>query len=150
MRPNSPRSETFTGVLYSLVSAALLRSRWRMAYNVAVMEPRIQYAQTADGVSIAFWTLGEGAPLVIMPNLPFSHIQQEWQIPEYRHYYQRLAEGRKVVRYDGRGNGLSDRDVPGFSLDAYVMDLEAVVERLGLESVALFAGIHAGPVGITS
>jgi len=120
-----------------------------MPYNMAVMEPRIQYAQTADGVSIAFWTLGEGAPLVIMPNLPFSHIQLEWQIPEYRYWYQRVAEGRKVVRYDGRGNGLSDRDVPGFSLDAFVMDLEAVVERLGLDNFALFASIHAGPVGIT-
>src|SRR3972149_2255536 len=101
------------------------------------MEPRIQYAQTADGVSIAFWTIGEGKPLVVMPVMPFSHIQLEWQMPEYRHWYQRLAEGRKVVRYDGRGNGLSDRDVPGFSLDAFVMDLEAVVERLGVGSVGL-------------
>ncbi len=113
------------------------------------MEPRIQYAQTADGVSIAFRTIGEGKPLVIMPNLPFSHIQLEWQIPEYRHWYERLAEGRKVVRYDGRGNGLSERDVPGFSLDAFVMDLEAVVEKLGLDTFALFASIHAGPAGIT-
>ncbi len=42
------------------------------------MEPRIQYAQAADGVSIAFWTMGEGMPLVVMPAL-FSHIQMEWQ-----------------------------------------------------------------------
>ena len=42
------------------------------------MEPRIQYAKTADGVSIAFWTLGEGQPLVQMSSLPFSHIQLEW------------------------------------------------------------------------
>jgi hypothetical protein len=48
------------------------------------MEPRIQYAQTADGVSIAFWTLGEGMPLVHIPNFPFSHIQMEWQMPEWR------------------------------------------------------------------
>ncbi len=41
------------------------------------MEPRIQYAKTEDGVSIAFCTLGEGMPLVHMPNLPFSHIQME-------------------------------------------------------------------------
>jgi hypothetical protein len=42
------------------------------------MEPRIQYAKTKDGVSIAFWTLGEGMPMVYMPDLPFSHIQMEW------------------------------------------------------------------------
>ncbi len=41
------------------------------------MEPRIQYAKTEDGVSIAFCTLREGMPLVHMANLPFSHIQME-------------------------------------------------------------------------
>jgi hypothetical protein len=48
------------------------------------MEPRIQYAQTADGVSIAFWALGEGVPLVVMPELPWSHIQLEWENPNAR------------------------------------------------------------------
>ena len=41
------------------------------------MESRIQYAKTADGVSIAFWTLGEGMPLVNMPTVSFSHIQMD-------------------------------------------------------------------------
>ena len=45
------------------------------------MEPRIQYAKTTDGVSIAYWTLGEGAPLVYMPEAPWSHIQLEWGVP---------------------------------------------------------------------
>ena len=49
------------------------------------MEPRIQYAKTSDGVSIAFWTLGEGVvPLVHMPVLGYSHVQLEWQVPEWR------------------------------------------------------------------
>ena len=112
------------------------------------MEPRIQYAQTADGVSIAFWTLGEGMPLVSMPALPVSHVQLEWQIPEYRSWYERLAEKRKLVRYDGRGTGLSERDVTDYSLDAHVLDLEAVADRLGLERFALFAILHSGPVAI--
>jgi class 3 adenylate cyclase len=113
------------------------------------MEPRIQYAQTADGVNIAFWTLGEGVPLVLMMSPPFSHIQLEWQMPEFRRWYERLAERRKLVRYDGRGSGLSDREVSGYSLDAHVLDLEAVVDRLGLERFDLFAVYHAGPVAIT-
>jgi len=82
------------------------------------MEPCIQYAKTADGVSIAFWTLGEGMPLVHMPVFPFSQIQLEWQNPEYRSWYERLAKERKLVRYDARGTGLSDRDVTDYSLDA--------------------------------
>ena len=48
------------------------------------MEPRIQYAQTKDGVSIAFCTLGQGAPAVQMPVRPWSHIQAQWRLPVYR------------------------------------------------------------------
>jgi len=111
------------------------------------MEPRVQYATTADGVSIAFWTLGEGTPVVHMPGA-FTHIQLEWQIPEMRRWYERLAQGRKLVRYDVRGSGLSDRKVADLSLDARVLDLEAVVDRLGLERFALFGPLHSGPVAI--
>jgi len=93
------------------------------------MEPRIQYARTADGVSIAFWTLGEGTPLVEMPAMPLSNIQMEWQIPEVRRWYERLSEKIKLVRYDCRGAGLSDRDVTDYSFEAQVLDLEAVVDR---------------------
>ncbi len=112
------------------------------------MEPRIQYAKTKDGVSIAFWTLGEGVPLLSMPNPPFSHIQLEWQIPEWRRYDEWLAERRMLVRYDGRGNGLSDRDVADYSLEGHVLDLEAVVGHLGLERFALMAPLHSGPAAI--
>jgi class 3 adenylate cyclase len=111
------------------------------------MEPRIQYAQTADGVSIAFWTLGEGMPLVHLPFL-FSHIQLEWQTPEMRRWYERLGKKRKLVRYDGRGTGLSERDVADYSLDARLTDLEAVTDRLGLDRFALFGATTWGPVAI--
>ena len=112
------------------------------------MEPRIQYAQTADGVSIAFWTLGEGMPLVHMPFIPVSHIQLEWQFPEIRRWLEGLAQERKLVRYDGRGTGLSDQDVTDFSLDCQVLDLEAVVDRLGLERFGLLGVLHSGPAAI--
>jgi class 3 adenylate cyclase len=112
------------------------------------MEPRIQYATTADGVGIAFWALGEGTAFVEMPTIPVSHIQMEWQFPEWRRWYESLAQRRMMVRYDCRGAGLSDRDVSDFSLDAYALDLEAVVDRLGLESFALLSPIHSGPVAI--
>jgi len=113
------------------------------------MEPRIQYTQTKDGVSIAFSTLGEGMPFVSGgPSIPFSHIQLEWQIPEARRWYELLAEKRMLVRYDYRGCGLSERDVTDFSLDAHVRDLEAVVDRLGLERFALWGLYHSGLVAM--
>jgi class 3 adenylate cyclase len=113
-----------------------------------MMEPRIQYAKTADGVSIAFWTLGEGMPVMHMPALPWSHIQLEWQNPDQRRWYERLAEKRKLVRYDGRGSGLSDRNVADYSVDAHVLDLEAVVERLGVQGFVLLGGFTGAPVAI--
>ncbi|OGO52398.1 MAG: hypothetical protein A2148_05725 [Chloroflexi bacterium RBG_16_68_14] len=113
------------------------------------MEPRIQYAKTSDGVSIAYSEMGEGTPLVEMPVPPWGHLELEWQMPEWRRWYERLAEGRMLVRYDGRGSGLSDRDVTGLPLDAQVLDLEAVVDHLALGRFALLGVIHSGPAAIT-
>ena len=81
------------------------------------MEPRIRYAITADGVSIAFWTLGEGEPLVYMAGGPWGHIEL-WDIPECRRWYERLAQEKMLLRYDVRGTGYSEREVSDHSLDA--------------------------------
>lgn len=112
------------------------------------MEPHIEYARAADGVSIAIWTLGDGPPFVSMPNVPWSHIDLEWRIPELHHWFQRVAEKRTVVRYDSRGSGLSDRHVDDLSLDAHLLDLETVVNHLGLETFELFGPHHSGPAAI--
>ena len=111
------------------------------------MEPRIQYAQTTDGVSIAYCTLGQGRPLVETPSGEFCHLQLEWQTPA-RRWYEGLAAKRMLVRYDGRGTGLSDRDVSDFSLEARMLDLEAVVNRVGLERFALFGLYSFAPLAI--
>jgi class 3 adenylate cyclase len=110
-------------------------------------EPRIQYAKTSDGVSIAFWAMGEGKPLIHMP-LPFSHIQLEWEYPEYRSWYEPLAARTTLVRYDLRGTGMSDRERIDFSLDAGVADLQAVADCLRLERFALFGLTHTAPTAI--
>ena len=101
------------------------------------MEPRIQYAKTKDGVSIAYWTMGEGTPLLLASPLLWSHIALEWEIPDLPRWYERLAYRRMLVRYDYRGHGMSERNVEDFSLDALVSDLEAVISRLALDRVDL-------------
>jgi pimeloyl-ACP methyl ester carboxylesterase/DNA-binding CsgD family transcriptional regulator len=111
------------------------------------MESSIQYAHTADGVSIAFRTLGQGAPLVYLAGGPWAHVEL-WQVPECRQWYERLARGRMLVRHDVRGTGLSERDVTDHSLDALVGDVEAVADRLGLERFALLGAVDAGPVAV--
>ncbi|OAI38659.1 hypothetical protein AYO38_01990 [bacterium SCGC AG-212-C10] len=112
------------------------------------MEPRIQYALTDDDSSIAYWDEGEGMPLVIMPALPFSHLQMEWQIPEWQEWYEELLREYRVIRYDSRGVGLSAADSYGETFDSHLADLEAVVEHLGLERFALMAIAHAGTVAL--
>ena len=102
------------------------------------MEPRIQYAKTSDGVSIAYAVTGRGAPLVLLPG-QVSHIQLTWQHPQARRWLERLAEKRMIVQYDGRGSGLSERAINRFSVDSLVLDLGAVVDAVGLERFALAA-----------
>src|SRR5215210_4289762 len=111
------------------------------------MQPRIRYAITVDGVSIAFWTLGKGDPLVYMAGGPWGHVEL-WDVPECRRWYERLAQERMLVRYDIRGTGWSERDVSDHSLDASVADVQAVVDRLNLDRFAMFGAFDAGPVAI--
>jgi class 3 adenylate cyclase len=112
------------------------------------MEPRIQYAKTEDGVNIAYWTLGEGLALVQTPPVPFTQVQLDQQVPEDRGWNEFLLVQRRLIRYDARGTGLSDRDPSDLSLNALVADLEAVVDSLGLETFALWGMITGGPVAI--
>src|SRR3989337_3060111 len=100
------------------------------------MEPRIQYATASDGVKIAFWYMGEGPPLVYLPGIPWSHIQLEARVPQLHGGYELLARRRMLIRYDPRGCGSSEREIPEPSLDAYLLDLEAMVSHLGLETFA--------------
>jgi len=69
--------------------------------------PLVRHVTTTDGVSIAYWTLGEGPPLVDLPPLPHNHIRLEREFPEMRRGYELAAAERTVVRYDGRGTGLT-------------------------------------------
>src|SRR2546429_5445457 len=110
------------------------------------MEPRIQYARTADDVSIDYFSMANGIPFVAPPPaMPWSHIQMEWSIPEWREWTEKLMRGTTLVRYDGRGAGLSDRALHDCTLETELLDLEGVVDRLGLERVALFRCYHASP-----
>jgi pimeloyl-ACP methyl ester carboxylesterase/DNA-binding CsgD family transcriptional regulator len=100
--------------------------------------PALQYVKTRDSVSIAFFRVGDGPPIVFASNIFGDAHWYRMGMPHVRHVTDRLASsGWSVVRYDIRGMGASDRDVPDLSLAARVSDIEAVVRRLGLERFAL-------------
>src|SRR2546421_11732330 len=99
--------------------------------------PRIQYTKTKDTVSVAFWSIGEGPPLVMTAVLAPSHARLDWEVPLRVATFQRLAQRANLVHYDHRGMGMSQRDAIDFSVDAGLLDLEAVVDQLRLEKFAL-------------
>ena len=99
--------------------------------------PRISYARSADGVSLAFTMAGDGPALVFVPWVPFSNLRMEWQNPLLRSVFEQLARRLTLVHYDGRGTGHSQRDVTDLSLEAMVSDMEAVIDRAKLAQVSL-------------
>ncbi len=115
----------------------------------SILEPEIRYARTQDGVSIAYWSIGEGSPLLFTPPYPLGHIRLEWQNARVRTFYRRLALGCTLVRFDPRGGGLSTREVTDYSLEARVGDIAAVVDRAGLGEIALLGFGHMGPAALT-
>jgi pimeloyl-ACP methyl ester carboxylesterase len=111
------------------------------------MKQQIQFCTTHDGVRIALAKAGEGPPLVRTANW-FTHLELDWDSAIWRHWFQVLADGRTLVRYDPRGSGLSDRNVDNFSLEAWIRDLEAVVDTVGLRRFPLIGLCQGGAVAI--
>ena len=106
------------------------------------MEQEIRFCTAEDGVRIAYSKVGQGPPLVKTANW-LNHLEFDWESPVWRHVFDALGRDHLLVRYDARGNGLSDWDAEDLSFDAFVKDLETVVETMGLERFALL-GISQG------
>jgi DNA-binding winged helix-turn-helix (wHTH) protein/fermentation-respiration switch protein FrsA (DUF1100 family) len=106
------------------------------------LDQKIRYCTTADGVSLAYSTVGKG-PHVVRVLGHFTHLEAEWQWPDMRRFWEQLAERHTVVRYDGRGIGLSDRYAGEFTEETRQRDLEAVLTAIRAEKAVLL-GISEG------
>jgi class 3 adenylate cyclase/pimeloyl-ACP methyl ester carboxylesterase len=102
----------------------------------------IAFCRAPDGVQLAFARVGSGPPLVKAANY-MNHLEYDWESPVWGHVLERLAADHTLIRYDARGNGLSDWDVEELSLEAWVTDLETVVEAAGLDRFPLL-GVSQG------
>jgi class 3 adenylate cyclase/pimeloyl-ACP methyl ester carboxylesterase len=102
----------------------------------------IKYCRTTDGVRLAYAISGKGPPLVKSANW-MNHLEYDWESPVWRHVFRGLSSDHTLIRYDARGNGMSDWDVDELSLDAWVSDLETVVDAAQVERFPLI-GISQG------
>jgi len=111
------------------------------------IEQEIHFCTTADGVRIGYATAGQGPPLVKAANW-LNHLEFDWQSPIWRHVLEEFGRDHLLVRYDERGNGLSDWNVKDLSFEAFVSDLESVVDALGLDRFPILGISQGGPVAI--
>jgi len=117
------------------------------AASIAKARQEIRYCTTSDGVRLAYATTGNGPPLVKASNW-LTHLDFEWGSPIWRHWYAAISLHHRLVRYDERGNGMSQRDAPDVSFDTWVRDLETVVDAAGLDRFPLLGISRGGAIAI--
>jgi pimeloyl-ACP methyl ester carboxylesterase/DNA-binding CsgD family transcriptional regulator len=103
----------------------------------------IHFTASFDGVQLAYGVAGSGSALMRIPTW-ISHVEHDWQSPVMRHLVVEMASRHKLVSYDCRGVGMSERDVSDMSFEAWIHDLEAVADAAGLQRFALW-GISGAP-----
>jgi DNA-binding winged helix-turn-helix (wHTH) protein/pimeloyl-ACP methyl ester carboxylesterase len=102
----------------------------------------VTFCRSADGINLALAAVGAGPPLIKVANW-LTHIEYDWESPIWAPLLHQLAVHSRLIRYDGRGNGLADRDVTEISFPAFVRDLKTVVDAANVECPALL-GISQG------
>ena len=112
------------------------RSGSAIAPQAAGPRQQIRYCRAADGACLAYAQIGSGPRLLKAANY-LNHLEYDWESPVTRHMLHGLARKFTLVRYDARGNGLSDWDVANVSFDAWVSDLEVIADAVGWDRFPL-------------
>ena len=108
---------------------------------------RVGFCRSRDGTRIAYATSGSGRPMVKAGHW-LTHLEHDWQSPIWAPFLDALGCSFRLVRYDQRGNGLWDRDAGRLSLDAFVEDMEAVIDAAGLDRFVLYGSSQGVPIAI--
>jgi pimeloyl-ACP methyl ester carboxylesterase len=137
---SSAQIETLRGRGYRLV-AEVTRGQTNQR-DGSTKRQDVHFCRTSDGVKLAWAGLGEGSPIVKAGNW-CGHLELDRSSLIWRHIIESLSKSRRLIRYDARGNGLSDPDVPEVSFERWVSDLSSVVDAAELERFPLI-GISQG------
>ena len=109
--------------------------------------PPVHYATTEDGISIAYWVVGQGPALLYGP--PIFHATEVWRVPDYRRWLEALAGNFRLACFDVRGTGLSGDTTEDTTPELFALDFHAVSEAAGFSSAAVLAEQVNGPAAIT-
>ncbi|MGY1670434.1 alpha/beta fold hydrolase [Geodermatophilus sp. SYSU D00710] len=128
---------------------AALRARGRLsAADEGRLSQEIRFCRSPDGVRLAYACSGTGPPLVKAAHW-MTHVDHDWHSPVWRHWLLALSRRHRLVRYDERGCGLSDWEVPEPTFESWVTDLETVVDAAGLDRFPLLGISQGAAVAIT-
>jgi len=112
------------------------------------MKQNIRFCTAPDGVTMAYATSGKGPPVVWVANW-LTHLDIDWKGPLWSHWFREFTRHHTLVRFDQRGTGLSDRNVDELTMDAWVRDLETIVDDAGLEQFPLLGFCQGGAIALT-
>ena len=133
--------------LYGQPPAAWRRQVRSATPAAALPLQQVRYCRARDGTRLAWSSVGAGFPLVKTANW-LNHLEFDWESPVWRHWLRELTRRNCLVRYDERGNGLSDWNPPELTFESFVEDLEAVVDSAGLDRFDLLGISQGAPVAI--
>jgi pimeloyl-ACP methyl ester carboxylesterase/AraC-like DNA-binding protein len=133
--------------LYGQAPATWRRLVRSAAPTAALPRQQVRYCRARDGTRLAWSSVGAGFPLVKTANW-LNHLEFDWESPVWRHWLRELTRRNCLIRYDERGNGLSDWNTPELTFESFVEDLEAVVDAAGLDRFDLLGISQGAPVAI--
>jgi pimeloyl-ACP methyl ester carboxylesterase len=109
--------------------------------------PDIRFARSGD-VQVAYDIVGDGPIDIVYVQGAWTHLEVEWELPAFRSFCERIGEFARLIRFDKRGMGMSDR-VPGAtSLETRMDDIRAIMDAAGSERAALIGESEGGPLSI--
>ena len=114
----------------------------------AALRQEVRFCHAADGVRLAFASAGAGVPLVKAANW-LTHLRYDWESAVWSHWLRELSARHRLIHYDERGCGMSDWDIADMSFEAWVRDLEAVADAVGLDRFPLLGISQGGAVAAT-
>lgn len=137
------RLETVRGHGYRLVAQVRrIAAENRVAASSDLAPQRTHFCAAHDGARLAYARLGDGPPLVKAANW-LNHLELDWSSPIWRHWLRLLSHDRCLIRYDARGNGLSDWHPPAIRFSDFVLDLGSVFDAAQIRRAPLL-GLSQG------